>query len=686
MQPKDGPSLSLPSISNAVTARLADKIYKKRRSAALDVQHLVKELAPSHKEAGVKEIIRVLKSEFVYKTNPNARKGGLMALSAVTIALADHVDGILPRHLDRIVPTVLSSFSDPDSSVRYSACEALYNIAKVARQMMLPYIDQIFDILARLVADTNDEAQNGAGLLDRLFKDILSEQDDEIELQPFVDLVAERMYVLDPHSREFLVSWIHALYTVPGVSFRSSLPQFLDGLLRIAQDPHRSIQRICDELLEGFLAEIQQAGRCDGTRVLPVLLKHASDTDHTRSRTLALTWLAAVLPLDPRSALVHAPAVIDVALPTLSTSHVDAVREVAVSINQRLRSIVAEAAPTGDHAPAADAEALDFGATVMALAQQLTVKSVTTRLAALRWILMLHRALPDKLYDHTQQITPVLLQSVFEPSDRVSRLALECVAEISSWPLPAPTAEQEALAHRAFADFVVAMLTMDDGQRRLVSRGAFVLCALGGFLGPATVCRALAEGLLVLQDRGSCGAAMHHLCHVIMCADEFEPIRDGFRHMNTAADVALFGTMYKAWCPAAVATVALCFLAEQYEHACHLLLRIADLEVTLQTGAEVALLVSTLESPTFARLRMQLLDTRRNAHLVKALYGLLLLLPQGSAYSCLRSRIATVAEVAAALDHPCGDDPTACADKMPIDSKELLAYFDNVHSYASVGR
>eukprot|EP00041_Stephanoeca_diplocostata_P035649 m.1264980 g.1264980 ORF g.1264980 m.1264980 type:complete len:328 (+) comp24736_c0_seq26:241-1224(+) len=259
------------------------------------------------------------------------------------------------------------------------------------------------------------------------------------------------------------------------------------GLLRIAQDPHRSIQRICDELLEGFLAEIQQAGRCDGTRVLPVLLKHASDTDHTRSRTLALTWLAAVLPLDPRSALVHAPAVIDVALPTLSTSHVDAVREVAVSINQRLRSIVAEAAPTGDHAPAADAEALDFGATVMALAQQLTVKSVTTRLAALRWILMLHRALPDKLYDHTQQITPVLLQSVFEPSDRVSRLALECVAEISSWPLPAPTAEQEALAHRAFADFVVAMLTMDDGQRRLVSRGAFVLCALGGFLGPATV-------------------------------------------------------------------------------------------------------------------------------------------------------------------------------------------------------
>lgn len=51
-------------------------------------------------------------------------------------------------------------------------------------------------------------------------------------------------------------------------------------------------------------------------------------------------------------------------------------------------------------------------------------------------------------------------------------------------------------------------------------------------------------------------------------------------HRNAPTDVALFCTMYKAWCPAAVGTVALCFLAEQYEHACHIIHRIADLEVS----------------------------------------------------------------------------------------------------------
>ena len=34
-------------------------------------------------------------------------------------------------NLQQIVPPVLKSFSDQDSRVRYYACEALYNIAKV---------------------------------------------------------------------------------------------------------------------------------------------------------------------------------------------------------------------------------------------------------------------------------------------------------------------------------------------------------------------------------------------------------------------------------------------------------------------------------------------------------------------------------------------------------------------------
>lgn len=54
-------------------------------------------------------------------------QGGLIGLAAATVGLANHHDA----YLSVIVPPVLRSFTDQDSRVRYYACEAFYNIAKV---------------------------------------------------------------------------------------------------------------------------------------------------------------------------------------------------------------------------------------------------------------------------------------------------------------------------------------------------------------------------------------------------------------------------------------------------------------------------------------------------------------------------------------------------------------------------
>ncbi len=54
-------------------------------------------------------------------------KGALLCLAAATVGLGEPTE----THLRQIVPPVLHSFTDQDSRVRYYACEALYNIAKV---------------------------------------------------------------------------------------------------------------------------------------------------------------------------------------------------------------------------------------------------------------------------------------------------------------------------------------------------------------------------------------------------------------------------------------------------------------------------------------------------------------------------------------------------------------------------
>lgn len=47
---------------------------------------------------------------------------------------------LIHEYVKQIVPPVINSFSDQDSRVRYYACEALYNIAKVKKDVVVIHV------------------------------------------------------------------------------------------------------------------------------------------------------------------------------------------------------------------------------------------------------------------------------------------------------------------------------------------------------------------------------------------------------------------------------------------------------------------------------------------------------------------------------------------------------------------
>lgn len=53
-------------------------------------------------------------------------------------------------YIPDLVRPVLACFNDADSRVRYYACEALYNVVKVARGAVLEYFNDIFDGLSKV--------------------------------------------------------------------------------------------------------------------------------------------------------------------------------------------------------------------------------------------------------------------------------------------------------------------------------------------------------------------------------------------------------------------------------------------------------------------------------------------------------------------------------------------------------
>lgn len=129
--------------------------------------------------------------------------------------------------------------------------------------------------------------KNGAELLDRLIKDIVSEsaasyvsiletssqatdgnEIDEIEDLPtafslprFIPLLKERIHVQNPFARTFLVSWLTLLDTIPDLELVTYLPAFLEGLFRFLSDTNQDVHTATQGVLERFLTEIKRIAR-----------------------------------------------------------------------------------------------------------------------------------------------------------------------------------------------------------------------------------------------------------------------------------------------------------------------------------------------------------------------------------------------------------------------------------------
>jgi vacuole morphology and inheritance protein 14 len=141
-----------------------------------------------------------------------------------------------------------------------------------------------------LSADSEQTVKSGAELLDRLIKDVVSElsttyvspyqqplnpvEDNEqqellaptslprntaFSLPRFIPLLRQRIYVQNSNARQYLVSWIAVLDSIPDLELVSFLPEFLDGLIQCLNDPSGDVRTSTKSLLAGFLQDIRQA-------------------------------------------------------------------------------------------------------------------------------------------------------------------------------------------------------------------------------------------------------------------------------------------------------------------------------------------------------------------------------------------------------------------------------------------
>ncbi|KAL2814849.1 vacuolar protein 14 C-terminal Fig4p binding-domain-containing protein [Aspergillus cavernicola] len=689
-------------------------------------------------------------------------------------------NGVAP-YLKEIVPPVLACFSDQDARVRYYACESMYNIAKVAKGEILLFFNDIFDALGKLASDSELSVKNGAELLDRLVKDIVSESaahhvsvlqlsekhtsdpDDLAEtelptafsLPKFIPLLKERIHVLSAFTRTFLVSWLTLLDTIPDLELVSYLPEFLGGLIKFLGDPNRDVNVATQGLLDRFLAEIKRIARLkkgleesrkgqgsnnrnsttsdsvsiatdptlaidaeshdnaietseaesaiaeedglhadgdwipgqdvqiDYPKILDILVGFVDTSFDEEMQLTALRWVDSFFAISPGDILPFVPRLLDQVLPALSSGS-DQVRQAAHRVNtslldyifslslsedtaddsRRMSSKLAAIttkeflerrastpgskpdAPSTDSkkasprnsitsAPPSPPADLDYGSAVSSLTLQFLNEHEVTRVAALSWLLMLHRKAPKKVAAFNDGIFPALLKTLSDSAEAVVTKDLQLLSQISR------NSEDSY-----FKSFMVNLLQLFSTDRNLLEvRGNLIIRQLCMNLSPERIYRTLADCLEKEDDIEFASIMVQNLNNNLITAPELSELRKRLRNLDSRDGQTFFVTLFRSWCHNAVSTFSLCLLAQAYEQAYNLLQVFAELEMTVNMLIQIDKLVQLLESPVFTYLRLQLLEPERYPYLYKCLYGVLMLLPQSSAFAALKNRLNSVSSI-----------------------------------------
>lgn len=94
------------------------------------------------------------------------------------------------------------------------------------------------------------------------------------------------------------------------------------------------------------------------------------------------------------------------------------------------------------------------------------------------------------------------------------------------------------------------------------------------------------------------------------------------------------------------ALLSLCLLGQVYDHSCDVISSLSTLPLGAEVLVQIDRLVQLLETPAFTFLRLQLLQPTKFPDLIRAMYGLLMLLPQSSAFKTLHARLHSVPTLA----------------------------------------
>jgi vacuole morphology and inheritance protein 14 len=186
--------------------------------------------------------------------------------------------------------------------------------------------------------------------------------------------------------------------------------------------------------------------------------------------------------------------------------------------------------PTPALPPAQPQPDLDYAAAVNSLTLLFLNDHEATRVAALTWLIMLHRKAPRKVLAFNDGTFPALLKTLSDPAEAVVTKDLQLLSQISR------NSEDDY-----FTNFMVNLLQLFSTDRKLLeTRGNLIIRQLCTSLSPERIYRTLADCIEKEEDVEFASIMVQNLNNNLITAPELAELRKRLRNLETKVSLPAF--------------------------------------------------------------------------------------------------------------------------------------------------
>lgn len=173
---------------------------------------------------------------------------------------------------------------------------------------------------------------------------------------------------------------------------------------------------------------------------------------------------------------------------------------------------------------------LDYAAAVNSLTLLFLNDHEATRVAALTWLLMLHRKAPRKVLAFNDGTFPALLKTLSDPAEAVVTRDLQLLSQIS-----------RNSGDDYFASFMENLLQLFSTDRKLLeTRGNLIIRQLCLSLSAERIFRTLADCIEREEDVEFASIMVQNLNNNLITAPELAELRKRLRNLETKASLAIW--------------------------------------------------------------------------------------------------------------------------------------------------